>query len=178
VFFLVDVSSSMDGDRLNEAKRAITEVHQGGLQDEDRMALITFDTKAFFKLKPRANGQLARQGEIAPLLGRIFARGATALYDALWLALEQLEDVTRPTQFLVLTDGEDNSSTHTLAQVLERAKAFPALTLDIKQIGPGLGVARTPAFEQLAEGRGSYQIITTEMIVSSIRVTVEQVGGA
>lgn len=178
VFFVLDVSGSMEGRRLDEAKRAIAEVHAEVLQDDDRMALITFDSKAFFKLKPRANGQLARKGELPTLLARIFAKGSTALYDAVWLALEQIVDVTRPTQLLVLTDGEDNASTHTLAQVVERAKAFPALSLDIRYVGSPLGDTAARAFAQLVEGRGTVQVITVETIVTSIRTTVEQVASA
>lgn len=103
-FFLLDVSGSMAGARLTQAKTALSTLFEQ-LQGEDRFSLLTFDTKAFFKCKPRPVGQLRRQQELNPLLERIFAQGGTALYDAIILAIGQVYSCTVPTTLHVLTDG-------------------------------------------------------------------------
>jgi uncharacterized protein with von Willebrand factor type A (vWA) domain len=162
----------MAGARLEQAKAALTEVH-ARVPDEDRIAIISFDSSAFFKLKPRANGQVRRQNELPNLLARMRAQGFTALYDAIFLAVKQIRDKERETRIVVLTDGEDNASRHTLAEVLALVDQHAALTLDIVHID-GHKVP-SPAFEQLAQhGRGVYEKVTVETIV---RVTVERVLG-
>lgn len=134
VFFALDVSSSMSGKRLAGAKEVIAETFDQ-LNEGDRVSLVTFDTGAFMKLKPRAVGQLRRQGEIEPLLARIFARGATALWDAASLVLQNVYDKTRRTKMIVVSDGEDNSSTKTRTQVETDFQKFPNIQLCFIQIG-------------------------------------------
>lgn len=163
-YFLLDVSSSMTGTRLTSAKQSATEI-ETIMADNDRMALITFDTGAYFKLKPRAVGQLRRQKELDPLLSRIFAQGATAIWDAIWLAVTQLKDKNRDTQMIVLTDGEDNSSTHTFAQVQDLIKDFPNIKLSIIHISG----APCDKYQQLCKDRGNYEVIVETEITTTIK---------
>lgn len=90
-YFLLDVSGSMTGFRLANSKETFSAIFEK-LDDKDRLAIITFDTKAFFKLKPRPVGQIKRQKELPSILDRIFAQGMTAIYDAIKLAVEQIRD--------------------------------------------------------------------------------------
>jgi Ca-activated chloride channel family protein len=165
VFILLDVSGSMDGARLAAAKIALNDCFDS-MEYTDRFAIITFDSSAFFKLKPRPVEQLRRQNELPGILDRIFARGSTALYDAIYIAIEQIHDKTNHNVITVLTDGEDNASKHTLAEVLALLSEFPNISLDIVHID---GQARLPAYESLvAGGRGQYVIAqTVETIVKT-----------
>ncbi len=168
VFFVLDVSGSMTGAKLAAGKAAIQDMH-ATLPDTDRMAVICFDDGAFFKLRPRPNGELKRKQEIAPLMDRIFAKGGTAFYDALWIAIEQITDKTRRSLIIALTDGDDNKSTHTLDQVHTLLGQYPNITLSIVHIGPDS--ARNGHYETLAvQGHGAYVMVeeTTE-IVTTVR---------
>jgi Mg-chelatase subunit ChlD len=171
-YFLVDVSGSMAGAKLDQAKAALSQVH-ARVPDTDRLAIITFDSQAFFKLKPRPNEQVRRQNELPPLLDRLFARGGTALYDAIFLAVEQIRDKTRETRLVVLTDGEDNASRHTLAETLALVDQYANITLDIVHIDGT--AAPSAAFGQLAQrGHGTYQAATVTTIVQVIVQVVTQ----
>jgi Mg-chelatase subunit ChlD len=133
-YLTIDVSGSMAGGRLEAAKnsaRRIIEI----MKPNDRMSIVTFDSKAFFKLKPRPVEQILRQKEIEPLLDRIFAQGSTALYDACHLIIDQRRDSSRKTIVVVITDGEDNSSTHSFDQTLTLIKNTPNLAVCIVNIG-------------------------------------------
>lgn len=133
-YLTIDVSGSMCGARLEAAKnsaRRIIEI----MKPNDRMSIVTFDSKAFFKLKPRPVEQILRQKEIEPLLDRIFAQGSTALYDACHLIIDQRRDSSRKTIVVVITDGEDNSSTHSFDQTLTLIKNTPNLAVCIVNIG-------------------------------------------
>jgi hypothetical protein len=171
VYVLVDLSGSMAGAKLDQAKLALAAVHVQ-MADDDRLSIITFDARAFFRLKQRANGQVRRQNELPALLDRMRAQGSTALYDAIYMAVEQMRGARgSETRIVVLTDGEDNASQRTLAEVTAYVDQYPALTLDILHID---GKTPVPAFIELirqGRGDGEYTTVTVETIV---KVTVER----
>lgn len=173
VVFLLDVSGSMEGRKLASAKEAIANI-ASELDEFDRLSLITFDNEAFQKLKPRAMGQLRRQDELPALLSRIFARGITALYDAVIAGIEQIRDKDRRTSMLVLTDGEDNASKHTLQQAIALLEQYPNVSLTIVYT-PESGASRNVAAHQqlcaASQVPGTY-IVTeeTEIVTQVTRV--------
>jgi len=172
-YFLIDVSGSMEGTKLNTAKVCAKEMIAGNMSPLDRLSIVTFDSQAFFKLKPRAVEEILRKGELETILGPIFARGNTALYDAIHLTVSQIFDKTQQTVVIVLTDGEDNSSRKTYAQVLEMLKEYPSISLHIVHID---GSRRPiPAYAQLCAvtHNGEYTQIEVEETV--IKVTIEKI---
>lgn len=171
VLFLLDVSGSMAGTKLESAKDALRQIVDT-MKEVDRFGLITFDSNAFHKLKLRSLGQLTRQNEIEPLLGRIFAKGGTALYDAVVMGIEQIHDKQRKSMIFVLTDGEDNASTNTLADAMQLLDQYPKISLNIIHVDAG-GV-RSEAYERLCtdNGRtGTYKVVTETTIVKEVTTT-------
>ena len=156
VYFLLDVSGSMAGARLAEAKNILTKM-VNDMNKRDRLSIISFDTNPYFKLKPRAVEQIVRQNELSGILSRIFSGGRTALYDAVWMAVEQIQKKRRVV-LIVLTDGEDNSSRHNLEQTLSLVEETDDVTLDIVHIdGSGAKIA---AYERLCcVGNGDYVVV-------------------
>ena len=108
------------------------------------------------------------------LLARMRAEGNTAIYDAIWLAVEQIRDKGRRTCMVVLTDGEDNSSTHTLQQVLDRLAELPALSLDIIHVGGG-GTPSLNLAHLTAAGHGEYVTVTETEIKTTVVERVRRV---
>jgi Mg-chelatase subunit ChlD len=169
-FVLVDVSGSMAGNKLSAAKETLTSC-MSQMQDEDRFSIVTFDTGAFFKLKPRTVEQLRRQNELPIILDRMFAKGGTALYDAIYMTVEQIHNKQVKNTITVLTDGEDNASKHTLDDVMKLIANYPNVTLDIIHIDGGN--TRVPAFETLVSGgRGQYVVTTTVEEIVKVTTTV------
>jgi Mg-chelatase subunit ChlD len=154
-YALLDVSGSMAGSRLRQAKETFADI-VAGLPDADRLAIITFDDQAFFKLRPRPVEQIKRQQELPALLERIFAQGRTALYDAILLAVSQIRDKEMRTIINVLTDGEDNASKHTLAEVRALVAEYPRIRLNIIHIG----AAAIADYQQLCTAfSGHYEVV-------------------
>ena len=153
-YAILDVSSSMVFGRLDRAKQVLTDLVPQ-MQENDRISIVTFDTQAFFKLKPRPVGQIIRQNELPDLLNRIFARGLTAIWDAIYLAVSQIQDKSRRTIMIVLTDGEDNSSRHSYQEVLDLVNTYPSISLDIVHIGG----KSCPQYVEICENRGTYSLI-------------------
>ena len=162
MFLLLDVSGSMSGSLLTKAKLAAQECFNQ-MENRDRFSIVTFDTSAFFKLKPRPVEQLRRQNEIPEILSRIFTGGCTALYDAIYISIEQIHNKNAPNSIVVLTDGEDNSSTHTMGEIKNLLNQFPKIQLDIIHINNN-GV-EIPSYRDLCSSKGTYTVITTEQII-------------
>lgn len=151
-YFLLDVSGSMTGLKLQNAKEVLNQ-HVNKVSEFDRLAIITFDKNAFFKLKPRSVGQIRRQQELESLLDRIYATNLTAIWDAIYLAVSQLRNKDRKTIITVLTDGEDNSSTHTYQEVLDLVKQYSNIVLNIVHVDEKVN----DKYSELCLKRGSYK---------------------
>jgi uncharacterized protein YegL len=150
VYFILDVSSSMEGKRLNEAKRSILKMSEK-LDIRDRIALITFDDKAFFKLHPHPVEKILRQNELPGILDKIFARGQTALYDAIKLSIDQIRDKSKRVIFNVLTDGEDNSSNTGVDELKRLLNTYPNIRINFVEIGK-----ESAAYKMLCHNIGIY----------------------
>ena len=171
-YFILDVSGSMAGDKLNNAKEALTKLTEM-LEPNDRLAIVCFDNGAFFKLRPRAVEQIRRQNELPELMGRIFAKGATALYDAIYISVEQVVDKSRNTIMTVLTDGQDNSSKHTYKEVLDLLEKFPNIKLNIIHIDNN-PINLNDKYVELCKGRGDYKVINEANIVIEVTTTFQK----
>lgn len=179
VYFLLDVSGSMAGQPLEQSKVLATEL-VGALAENDRMAIVTFDSGAFFKLQPRPVGQIRRQGELPGILNRIFAQGATAMFDAIYLALSDMHRATSRTCLIVLTDGQDNASRRTMFDIQQLQQHRPNTTLHIIYVNSEGN--RDPQHQQLCDlFRGQYHIVpdvdgarvvVNTQIVTTITTTV------
>jgi VWFA-related protein len=116
VTLALDTSQSVSGGRLDhliEASRGIMDA----LRPDDRAALVTFSHAV--DLRVPMTGNLAT---IRAALGRITGDGATALRDAVHLALETCpRDRSRPL-VLLFTDGHDTVSWLTEDAVVDTAK--------------------------------------------------------
>jgi Ca-activated chloride channel family protein len=88
---------------------------------EDRLFVVNFNEKVTLGL-PAAVGFTNRSQDLAHAISTTPAEGMTALYDALIKALQHVQAGQRDKKvLLVISDGGDNASSHTLADVLKMA---------------------------------------------------------
>jgi len=175
-FFLIDVSGSMVGSRLDNAKKTFLKIANEILDDHDRISIITFDKTAHFKMQlhPLRRVRHELEGE----MNRIYASDGTALYDAAYMAISDIRDKNKKTILFVLTDGEDNASSHTYQQVLDLANSFPNIYLNIIHIDNN-SVAINKYADLCKNVRGEYQIINENEIETHfyqfVRITIETI---
>jgi Ca-activated chloride channel family protein len=116
VALVLDSSASMTL-RMAEMRAAALEFLQQIVTPRDRVTLITFDNA------PRVRvGFTSDLAFLANGLEGLEARGGTALYDSLVFALEQLEGIEGQRVVVLLSDGIDERSRATEADVLELAR--------------------------------------------------------
>jgi Ca-activated chloride channel family protein len=119
ILLVVDVSGSMEGEKLEAAKSGLGTFLSRILPD-DRVGLIVFSTDARVVVPPAplSEARIALDDAIAQLN----ARGKTALYDALIIGKQVFDDLPPPDEeriraIVLLSDGIDNASRATLDQV-------------------------------------------------------------
>jgi VWFA-related protein len=151
---VMDISGSMAyGQKLESAKAAaIAYVNQ--MRPTDEAGLISFDTEITY-VQPTTTDRERLKSAINGL-----ATGTdTAMYDAVYEAIDLLQNIAGRKAIIVLTDGMDNRSTHTADELIERIG--PA-GLSISTIGLGDPAKKTadfagidePALKNLAEQAG------------------------
>ena len=115
-----DTSSSVAGEKL-AALRSAGEAFLDGLRPADEAALVSFSHEISWSAGPTTDKQAVRGA-----LHRLEAKGATALFDALYAALI-LGDVRGRSLIVLFTDGDDNTSIlgdRELRVVAERSNAL------------------------------------------------------
>ena len=112
---LVDNSGSMRDKRRKVNAAAVSFVKASNPQDE--VFIVNFNDEAFLDSPFTADLPRLQDG-----LQRIDSRGGTALYDAVSMSLDYMdEEAERDKQvLLVISDGEDNASRSTLENLVRR----------------------------------------------------------
>jgi VWFA-related protein len=153
-----DTSSSMEGKRM-EALRAAGAAFLDGLRPGDSAGLVTFSEEIAYRARPATDRAPVREA-----LARIQAGGATAVLDALFVAISLADTGTRPLVVL-FSDGEDNVSWLDSAQLraaAERSNAVvhvvswpepPALTFGLPT-APVVETEQDRLLREIAEATG------------------------
>jgi Ca-activated chloride channel homolog len=137
VGLIFDVSHSMqENNNIKKAKNAMVRFLKTGNPD-DEYFLVTFNENA--KLVQTFTGQA---GELQSEIAFQKPGGSTAIYDAVYMALDQIKKGKNEKKALILiTDGEDNSSRYSPAEVREFAKESDVQIYGIGEEG-NLGYGR------------------------------------
>ncbi len=122
VGLVIDTSGSMREKRERVASAAL--VFIGESNREDETFIVTFNDQAF--LEQNFTHSL---GNLVDTLENLDARGNTALNDALWVSLDEMEERGRMDKkaILVITDGEDSASRFGINPVMERLRQTDAV---------------------------------------------------
>jgi len=160
VGIIFDVSSSMrENNNIRKAKNAIAYFLQSG-PPEDEYFLITFNDS--IKLAHDFTNQSASiQSEVA------FQKpgGSTALYDAVYRGLDEVTRGTNDKKALILiTDGEDNSSRYSHAEVRDFVKESDVQIYAIGEEGKlGYGRNHIRGIVSLTGGRSFFPTTFNEL---------------
>jgi len=118
VTFVLDTSGSMKGDKIKQAKDALTFCIKS-LNQGDRFNIIRFatDTESFRKGLVSANKK--NKSEAHKFVSAIKARGGTNINDALLLALKSNGQSKRPHILIFITDGEPTVGETDLPDIID-----------------------------------------------------------
>jgi len=128
VGLVIDNSGSMGNKRAEVIAASLAFARSSN--PKDQMFVVNFNEHVRFALTDNLFTDQVSELEVA--LSKINANGETALYDAVAAALEHLKKSDRDKKVLiVISDGGDNASKHTLAQILSMAQQGGAIIYTI-----------------------------------------------
>jgi tight adherence protein B len=110
---VIDSSGSMkSGDAISAARDAAL-AYANSLPKDVRVGLVSFNSKPTVLVQPTADRTALRDA-----VGQVKAGGKTALYDGILAASDLLKTLPADAdrRVLVLSDGDDTASTHSLAE--------------------------------------------------------------
>ena len=161
VGLIVDHSGSMRPKLAEVIAAARTFVQFSGPQDE--MFVVNFNEKVTLGL-PDTIRFSNRSDELARAIANAPVTGKTALYDAVAVAQDRLQSGSQDKKVLiVVSDGGDNASTHSLADVLKRAERSNALVYTIGIFDQGDPDRNVNVLRRLAQATGGEAFLPRQL---------------
>lgn len=121
VIFVVDRSGSMSGEKIEQARKAAKQV-LNSLRPGDLFNIIAYDSAVeMFRAELQRFDESTRAAA-AGFIDGLVAGGSTNINDALLKALEQIQDPSRPSYILFLTDGLPTSGVTAEMEIARNAK--------------------------------------------------------
>lgn len=177
IVFVVDVSGSMEGEKLQQAKESL-KYALSKLSPQDRVALIAFsDTVTEFSSQLVSVDGLDRKA-IAAFVDKLEADGGTNINDALLRGLSFFEANERLKMLVFLTDGLPSAGETDVNQIIKNATAKNAqLNARIFVFGVGYDV-NTVLLDTLSGQNGGFSTYVEpgENIETEIAQFYEKVG--
>jgi VWFA-related protein len=152
VGLIVDHSGSME-EKLNEVMAAAL-IFAKSSNPKDQMFVVNFNEKVSFGLGA-ANRFTDSPPQVEAAISKSRAEGRTALYDAVAEALTTLKQGRWDKKVLVVfSDGGDNASAHTLADITTLAEESSAVIYTIGMFSPSDADADPVILKRLAQATG------------------------
>jgi Ca-activated chloride channel family protein len=123
VFLVADTSGSMEGEKLQNAKAALSTFLAQVPSNQERVGLVEFnsDVVNVIELDTLANNRAT----LARAVGDLEAGGNTALLDAVrtaYVRLQRQADPERINAIVAMTDGKENASAITLGELAQEIR--------------------------------------------------------
>jgi len=137
--FVVDRSGSMSGKKIEQAKGALRFV-LNNLNDGDLFNVIAYDSEVeSFRPELQRFNQQTREAALGFVEG-VYPGGSTNIDGALKAALAQLQDDSRPTYIIFLTDGLPTTGEQNAAKIVEAARERNKVRARVFSFGVGYDV--------------------------------------
>ncbi len=156
VVFVLDISGSMAGASIKQAKAAVSAALKS-LSPSDRFNIVVFNNKASMLYEHSRSADKPRLRDAAMYIENINAEGGTEMKPALLLALDGSNNHERLRQVVFLTDGAVGNEGALLDLISKRLGASRLFTV-------GIGSAPNSYFMSRAAsiGRGTFTYIGKE----------------
>jgi len=124
---VMDTSGSMSGEKMTAAKSAVERFLYGLLDQKDEVFLYQFESQATL-----VQDWTTDRGAVSRALGRIQARGGTAMYDAAAEAVPLAQSgAQRKKAVVIISDGNDTNSQIDVASVQQLIRETEVLVYAI-----------------------------------------------
>jgi len=153
VIFVIDVSGSMQGEKIDQAKDAL-KYCVGALNSEDRFEIISFSSDVRMFQGDLQNADDDPKGNARYFINSLSASGGTNINEALLRALKlKNEEDHRLTSIVFLTDGLPTEGEQNIARIIQNVKRAKKSFINVFTFGVGYDV-NTFLLDKLAQESG------------------------
>jgi len=161
VGLVIDHSGSMRSKLASVIAAARTFIQSSSA--DDQMFVVNFNENVTLGL-PAAIPFTNRQEDLTYAISNTPVTGKTALYDAIWKARERMASGSRDKKVLiVISDGGDNASAHTLADLLQAGNKSNIQVFTIGIFDPNDPDKNPAVLRQLAMATGGEAFVPEEL---------------
>lgn len=172
---LLDTSESMQGERIEAARRGAT-TFLNGLKDVDEASVVMFSDRLL-----RATPFVSEKKALFKALEETEATGGTAVNDFLYMSLKLLEPRVGRRVVILLSDGADVHSVVPMSEVLWKARTGQAMVYWI-QLDENKHKSYVSSWRSVEENDKEYQTLVKTVEESGGRIekinSVNQLEGA
>ena len=162
VLFVIDISGSMSGVKLDQAKDALRFGLSKTLTEDDRFNIIVFSSDVRAMQPHLIQATRTNVGNAMDYVNKLNVEGGTNINDALITAMRMFEPNQRPKNLVFLTDGEPTEGITNPTQIAANVAAANTARCRLYTFGVGSDV-NTVLLERLAmDNRGAESSITNE----------------
>ncbi|MEW5843478.1 MAG: VWA domain-containing protein, partial [Bacteroidota bacterium] len=168
VGLVIDKSGSMSGTSLTDAKTAAN-IFVDNLQSNDKGAIVSFNTSVTVDQGFTSDKTLLKNA-----VNGITAGGNTAIYDAIYQAVDLTKVQTGRKAIILMTDGGDNSSSHSMTDAINYAiqNSLPVYTIGL---GFTAGSTSEQKLQQIAtQTGGKYYLAPNSSQLTAIYQSISQ----
>jgi Ca-activated chloride channel family protein len=155
ITFVVDVSGSMAGEKMEQAKKALI-FCIANLNDNDHFNVIRFSTEANALYDDLKIANKENRKQASAYIEKLRPIGGTNIDEALSLALAKKKDDNRPDFVIFLTDGKPTIGETNEDQLLKRVASYNPKNTRIFTFGIGTNL-NTKLLDQLTEMTKAYR---------------------
>jgi uncharacterized protein YegL len=161
VVFVIDVSGSMEGDKLKQAKEALRFGLTKTLNEDDRFNIVAFDTRIQALSSEMMQATRANIAGALSFVDKLVSNGGTNINEALVTAMKMFQPSGRPQNLVFLTDGQPTGVTDP-GMICLNARSANHANARVFTFGVGADVNRL-LLERLAlENRGAQSSIDNQ----------------
>jgi Mg-chelatase subunit ChlD len=160
VIFVVDVSGSMAGEKLQQAKEALRFGLKQTLKESDRFNIIAFESQIRAMSKTMLFATPSSISQALDFVDKLKADGGTNINDSLVAAMQMFETDGRPHNLVFLTDGEPSSSITDPQQIATNVKTANRHRAHLFAFGVGRNVNNLLLEKLASDNRGADSKIT------------------
>lgn len=137
VVLALDISGSMRGEKINNARKALVDFINS-MDDSETLSVVTFNKDVNWLLQQKPLKE--NREEITKRISGLYASGDTSLYDAIiqgYQLLKKNASDGKISAMVVLSDGQDTSSSKHLDELLSTIRATESNAVLVFPIGYG-----------------------------------------
>lgn len=159
VTFIMDISGSMRGDKIIQARNTLTKCVEL-LNPGDKFEIITFGTEAYQLFGHRMVADETNKKKAFDFINRIEALGGTNMDEAFRLAFSEKTDISRTSNIIFITDGKPTIGEYDENKLMKKISDANAKNHRIFTFGIGEDLNIKLLDKIAADGRGLRSYIT------------------